>query len=67
MEEEYALNILANFKDDEKKYVAGYLAKMCQVDGYVSDSEVTAWKTICKAASFSEMSFEEAIAFWKSH
>ena len=67
MEFGHAIALVAAMNNEQKKYVAGYLASIMVADGEIADSEVSLWRLISTLASLQVMNVGEAITFWKNH
>ncbi len=67
METPEALETISNMSTDQKKYVTGYLAAVMGCDGDIDDAEVKVWQFVCSATNCPQMSFTEALEFWKNN
>ena len=61
-----ALIVLKGMSTMQKKYVCGFLAAISAVDG-IDAKEIAVWQLTSTLAQFPEMSFNEALNFWRNH
>ena len=67
MEFGHAIALVAAMNNEQKKYVAGYLASIMVADGEIADSEMTLWRLVSTFASLPTMTVREAITFWTNN
>ena len=67
MEFGHAIALVAAMDNEQKKYVAGYLASIMVADGEIADSEMTLWRLVSTFASLPTMTVREAITFWTNN
>jgi uncharacterized tellurite resistance protein B-like protein len=61
------MSIVSAMSDNQKRYACGYLAAIMVADGDINNKEVEIWRLICTLGRFPEMTFQEALIFWKNN
>lgn len=67
METTAMLSTLAAMKNNQKKYVSGFLAKIMISDGNIDDAELKLWQLTSTLMGCPTMSLQEALEFWANN
>ena len=56
-----AMNIIAGFNDDQKKYINAFLGNIISIDGDIADAELALWRLVGELCDLPKMSVRQAI------
>ncbi len=56
-----AIEIISNFDDERKKYVASYMAVIMIADGEIDDKELALWQLVTLLCGLPEMDIHQAV------
>ncbi len=62
-----AIGVIASMRDEQKKYVTGFLAAVMAADGEIAKSELALWSLVSTLATLPTMTVGEALNFWKNN
>ena len=67
LEAKDSLSLISGMTQNQKKYVAAFLAVIIAADGKILESEVRVWAVISSLCKLPNMTIREGIDFWKNN
>lgn len=62
-----AVTVVSLMNENQKKYVAAFLAVIIVADGEIEDSEIKMWTLISALCELPTMSIAEGLKFWRTN